>query len=105
MIDLILNGSPEILTVPVEYNKWNVQNYQINFDGIVKILEEQTERRGDESPADLESFRTLKTCPGCGGARLKKESLHTKVGDRNIYELACMDIATLAAWFGGKELI
>lgn len=103
IVSLILNGSPEILTVPVEYNKWNVQNYQINFDGIIKILEEQTERRGDEAVADLENFRTLKICPVCGGARLKKESLHFKISDKNIHELATMDISALAAWFDTVE--
>ncbi|TZF85763.1 excinuclease ABC subunit UvrA (plasmid) [Pedobacter sp. BS3] len=103
IIHIILNGSHELLTVPVEYNKWNVQNYQITFDGIIKILEEQTERRGDESSGDLESFRAVKTCPECHGARLKKESLHIKVADKNIFELACMDIAQLSAWFQDIE--
>ncbi|MDF3078140.1 MAG: excinuclease subunit [Sphingobacteriaceae bacterium] len=98
-IDLILRGTQEILTVPVEYNKWNVQNYQITFDGIIKILEEQTERRGDDVGEDLENFRVLKTCPECEGARLKKESLHFKVADKNIFELATLDIALLSEWF------
>src|SRR5690606_30959535 len=99
IIDIILNGSDEIITVPVAYNKWNVQNYQITFDGIIKILEEQTERRGDAAIDDLEGFRVLKTCPVCEGARLKKESLHFKIAGKNIYELASMDISALFAWF------
>src|SRR5690606_12184855 len=72
IIQIILNGSHDIITVPVEYNKWNVQNYQIEFDGIIKMLEEQNERRGDEIGEDLENFRILKVCPECNGARLKK---------------------------------
>ncbi len=103
IIDMILMGSHEIITVPVEYNKWNVQNYQITFDGIIKILEEQTERRGDDFTGDLENFRVLKTCPDCHGARLKKESLHIKVGNKNIFELASMDISLLAEWFADIE--
>ncbi|WP_411273995.1 excinuclease ABC subunit UvrA [Daejeonella sp.] len=103
MIEIILNGSQEIVTVPVEYNKWNVQNYQISFDGIIKMLEEQTERRGDDVGEDLENYRALKKCPECGGARLKKESLHIKVDQKNIYELACMDIANLYHWFEHLE--
>jgi excinuclease ABC subunit A len=55
ILEIILNGSQDIITVPVEYNKWNVQNYQISFDGIIKMLEEQTERRGDEVGEDLET--------------------------------------------------
>jgi excinuclease ABC subunit A len=67
------------------------------------MLEEQTERRGDEVGEDLENFRVLKTCPECFGARLKKESLHIKVDQKNIYELACMDISSLSKWFEGLE--
>lgn len=102
-LDIILNGTPEMISVPVEYNKWNVQNYQISFDGIIRMLEEQQERRGDEGIDDMENYRVLRTCPVCNGARLKKESLHFKVDEKNIFELACMDITTLDAWFTGLE--
>jgi excinuclease ABC subunit A len=67
------------------------------------MLEEQTERRGDEVGEDLENYRVLKTCPECHGARLKKESLHIKVNEKNIYELACMDISQLFEWFDNLE--
>jgi len=103
LIDIILNGSDDVLTVPVAYNSWNVKNYQIEFEGIIKLLEEQHERRGEEAMADLENFRSIKPCPECEGARLKKESLNFKVADKNIYELACMDIAQLADWFTELE--
>lgn len=102
-LDIILNGSTEMITVAVEYNKWNVQSYQVSFDGIIRMLEEQQERRGDEGMDDMENYRVLKTCPVCDGARLKKESLHFKVDNKNIFELACMDIRTLQEWFAGLE--
>jgi excinuclease ABC subunit A len=102
-IDLILNGSQELLSVAVEYNKWNVQNYQITFDGIIKLLEEQNEKKGEGAVDDMENFRKLKTCPECHGARLKKESLHFKVDGKNIFELAEMDINTLKLWFVDVE--
>jgi excinuclease ABC subunit A len=101
-IDILLHGTEELLSVPVEYNKWNVQNYQITFDGIIKMLEEQNEKKGGISD-DLDSFRVLKTCPLCEGARLKKESLHFKVDEKNIYELSSMDISKLSIWFDGLE--
>lgn len=99
-IDLILNGANELLSVSVEYNKWNVQNYQITFDGIIKLLEEQQDRRSDTANADdMDAFRKLKTCPVCNGARLKQESLHFKIDGKNIFDLAEMDILTLRSWF------
>ncbi len=103
IVNIILNGSDDIITVPVEYNKWNVQNYQITFDGIIKMLEEQTEKRGEEASEDLENYRVLRKCPECEGARLKKESLHIKVNQKNIFELASMDISNLSTWFDGVE--
>jgi len=103
-IDIILNGTHDLLSVAVEYNKWNVQNYQITFDGIIKLLEEQTERRSDTANADdMDAFRKLKTCPECAGARLKKESLHFKVDGKNIFDLAEMDILSLKTWFIAVE--
>ncbi|MFD0751060.1 excinuclease ABC subunit UvrA [Mucilaginibacter calamicampi] len=102
-LDLILNGTQELLTVAVEYNKWNVQSYQITFEGIIRMLEEQQERRNDEGMDDMENYRVLKTCPTCEGARLKKESLHFKVDHKNIFELSSMDIVTLRDWFNGLE--
>ncbi len=102
-IQLILNGSPELISVAVEYNKWNVQNYQVTFDGVIKLLEEQQERKGDGPSADMDSFRRVKTCPVCNGARLKKESLHFKIDGKSIFELAEMDIATVKTWYENLE--
>ncbi|MFI5137482.1 MAG: excinuclease ABC subunit UvrA [Sphingobacteriales bacterium] len=102
-LDIILNGSTEMITVAVEYNKWNVQSYQVSFDGVIRMLEEQQERRGEEGMDDMENYRVLRTCPVCEGARLKKESLHFKVDNKNIFDLACMDIRTLQGWFAGLE--
>jgi excinuclease ABC subunit A len=102
-LDIILNGTPELLSVAVEYNKWNVQNYQISFDGIIKLLEEQQEKKGEGAVDDMEAFRKLKTCPVCNGARLKKESLHFKIDGKNIFELADLDINSLKNWYTGLE--
>lgn len=103
-IDIILNGTPELLSVAVEYNKWNIQNYQITFEGVIKLLEEQEDKRSDTANADdMDNFRKLKTCPLCNGARLKKESLHFKVDGKNIFDLAEMDILSLKTWFSAVE--
>ncbi|WP_082458731.1 excinuclease ABC subunit UvrA [Pedobacter sp. Leaf216] len=99
IINIILNGSPDLIKVEVEYNKWNVQNYNITFDGIIKMLEEQNEKRSESASDDMDEFRKLKTCPECHGARLKKESLHFKVDGKNIFELSSMDINNLHQWF------
>jgi excinuclease ABC subunit A len=103
IINIILNGTHELLSVAVEYNKWNVQNYQITFDGVIKLLEEQQERKGEGAVDDMEAFRKLKTCPVCNGARLKKESLHFKIDGKNIFEVSEMDISSIKQWYTDLE--
>jgi excinuclease ABC subunit A len=103
IINIILNGTHELLSVAVEYNKWNVQNYQITFDGVIKLLEEQQERKGEGAVDDMEAFRKLKTCPVCNGARLKKESLHFKIDGKNIFEVSEMDISSIKHWYTDLE--
>lgn len=103
IINIILNGTHELLSVAVEYNKWNVQNYQITFDGLIKLLEEQQERKGEAAVDDMEAFRKLKTCPVCNGARLKKESLHFKIDGKNIFEVSEMDISSIKLWYTDLE--
>ncbi len=56
----------------------------------------------DESPA-LEDFRTQVVCPSCHGDRLKVESLHFKIDNKNIAELSALDIVALNDWFDGLE--
>ncbi|MBK1440639.1 excinuclease ABC subunit UvrA [Parapedobacter sp. ISTM3] len=101
-LDILLYGAEEDVTVPVSYSSWNTKDYKITFAGIFKMLEEQNERLGLNGQ-NLDDYRVQKVCPVCEGARLKKESLHFKIGGKNIHELAAMDITTLAAWFDAVE--
>jgi len=103
IIDMVLNGSDDILEVKMPKSRWSDQeNYKIHFEGIFKMLEEQYERKGEEG-ADLDNFRSQKVCPSCHGARLKIESLHFKVAGKNIFELSSMDLRQLYDWFSGLE--
>ncbi len=99
-LDIIFDGSPDVITVPVSYNKWNVKNYQIVFEGIFKIIEEQSERKSSDS---IDNFQSTSICPVCDGAKLKKEALHFLINGKNISELASMDILELVAWFETLE--
>lgn len=103
VVDILLNGSPDLIKVTVEYNKYNVENYSITFDGIIKMLEEQHEKKGENATGDIDSFRKVNVCPECHGARLKKESLFFKIDGKNIFELSSMDISLLKSWFEGLE--
>ncbi|MGK6350630.1 excinuclease ABC subunit UvrA [Parapedobacter sp. DT-150] len=101
-LTILLYGTEEAITVPVSYSSWNTKEYKISFEGLFKMLEEQSERL-EQQGQNLDEYRAQKVCPACHGARLKKESLHFKIAGQNIHELAVMDITSLAAWFEGVE--
>ena len=75
------------------------------FEGIIPMLKRWFTGTGTtESMREwVEKFMELKSCPGCNGARLKKESLWFKVDEANIAELSSLNLDKLAAWFGGIE--
>lgn len=104
IIDILLNGCADVILVPYQFNSGYSQNYKVHFDGIIKMLEDQQSRRSEETAAEMDDFRSLKVCPECDGARLKKESLHFRIGDKNIFQLASMDLWQLSEWFKDIEL-
>lgn len=101
-IDILLFGGEEPISLTVSYGSYGSREYSVKFSGLFKMLEEMHGRGSDDSPA-LDDFRTQTTCPSCKGARLKKESLYFKVDNKNISELASMDILTLRNWMEGIE--
>jgi excinuclease ABC subunit A len=52
----------------------------------------------------LSRWRSYRTCPSCAGTRLRPEALATKVGGKNIAELAVMKIRDAAEFFRALEL-
>ena len=51
----------------------------------------------------VQKYMTLKGCPTCNGARLKKESLWFRVDGNNISSLSEMGLDKLMQWFTGIE--
>ncbi|WP_426789856.1 excinuclease ABC subunit UvrA [Sphingobacterium sp. WOUb80] len=102
-IDQLLFGNKEEpIVVTVSYGSYGTREYRVEFEGIFKMLEEFSGKSSYEAPS-LDDFRTKVTCPTCAGARLKKESLHFKIADKNIHELSTMDITSIKEWFDQVE--
>ncbi|MEI2270865.1 excinuclease ABC subunit UvrA [Sphingobacterium sp. ML3W] len=102
-IDQLLFGNKEEpIVVTVSYGSYGTREYRVEFEGIFKMLEEFSGKSSDEAPS-LDDFRTKVTCPTCEGARLKKESLHFMIADKNIHELSTLDISALKEWFDQVE--
>ena len=101
VLEIILYG--DNVPVAVSSKKYPGTQWNTKFEGIIKFLEKQKEEGTEKTRKWIEDFMTVKVCPSCEGARLKKESLHFKVGGANISELARMDIAELGNWFSDVE--
>ncbi len=98
-VNVILYGSEEVFKVKNDY-LGVTSTYSLNFEGIISFINSQ---HAEAAPAGIRkwvsSFMNKKPCPECNGARLKKESLWFKVGEKNIAELSEMDLVNLFTWF------
>lgn len=101
VLDTILYGDD--VPVAVSSKKYPGTQWNTRFEGIIKFLEKQMEEGTEKTRQWISDFMTVKTCPECDGARLKKESIHFRIADKNISQLAEMDIETLSHWFVGLE--
>jgi excinuclease ABC subunit A len=52
----------------------------------------------------LSRWRSYRTCPACGGARLRPEALAVRISGKNIAELSQLKIIDLVAWLDALEL-
>ena len=70
--------------------------YDVAFEGLIKNVERRYRETGSETTKqEYESFMQITPCPACHGQRLKPESLAVTVGDKNIFEVTDMSIASL----------
>ena len=98
--DLLLYGSGS-RSFDVGYTYAGKEHlYPQNFQGAVPYVEEI--RLNASSPKLrewAESFMVSQTCPVCGGARLKQESLQVKVGGLNIAEVEALPLPEALEFF------
>ncbi len=79
-------------------------DYFIEFEGIVKYLQATTENDDSkEAQKWSEQFMTTRLCPDCKGERLNRESLSYRIWDKNISQVANMDISELYHWLDDAE--
>lgn len=79
-------------------------NYMMTYEGLIKYIDSQREDNPSlKAQKWANQFVRTIPCPECNGMRLKKESLWFKIDNRNIAELAQMDMIQLGDWFSGLE--
>ena len=79
-------------------------DYFVEFDGVVKYLLNAMEQDDSKDAQKwAEQFMSTRQCPECKGGRLNRESLSYRIWDKNISEVANMDISELYAWLDEAE--
>ncbi len=70
------------------------------FEGVIPNLKRRyLETSSEYSREEIEAFMSNSTCESCMGARLRPESLHVKVGQRNIHEVTTLSIGEALTFF------
>jgi excinuclease ABC subunit A len=97
VLNIILYGSEDPLYVKPEIE--GLSPTRVTFEGIVNFMREyNVENMPSSIRKWVSQFVNEKVCPECEGQRLKKESLHFRIGNQSIADLARMDISELIVW-------
>ena len=99
----ILYGSLDTIRIDKELVHTS-SDYYVTFDGVVKYLRNVMDN--DESTSGqkwADQFLAECECPECHGQRLNREALSYRVWDKNISELALMDLNELREWLDKVE--
>lgn len=100
-LNTILYGGDETLKIELDFMPTEL-TYNLGYEGLMYMLKRWYEETTSEKLRTwAEDFMSIVECPECKGYRLKKESLHFKLAETHIGELATKDLHQLLIWFEG----
>ena len=99
----ILYGSLENVRIDKELVHTS-SDYFVEYDGVIKYLRSVMENEETTAGAKwADQFLAECECPECHGQRLNREALSYRIWDKNIAELANMDLSELHEWIDTCE--
>ena len=106
-LSVIMNGSDDTLILK-NTPLGNASNYVLSFEGIANYISNQNsdDDNGNGSKAKKKwagQFIKKVSCPDCGGNRLHREALQFRIAEKNIAQVAQMDIKDLVSFFADIE--
>ncbi len=103
-LDEILNGTTERLIIK-DHVLGSSSSFFTPYEGLVKYIEMQNSTdASSQAQKWAGQYVSVVQCGECNGMRLNKEALHYRIADKNIAELANMDISTLYQWLSEVEI-
>jgi excinuclease ABC subunit A len=97
-LEIILHGTNEVMTI--EHKTIGVtKEYKVNFEGVIHFIANQSKDAKSRSIQRwADDFMENVTCGTCGGARLRKESLHFKMVGQSISDVSTMSLIDFNNW-------
>jgi excinuclease ABC subunit A len=92
-------------TLPAAERRFFLHGKSGRFVGVFPFLRAlEVKRYKQYIRVFLRQYQMARTCPACGGGRLRPEALAVKVDNRSIGDLARLTADQLCAWVAGLEL-
>lgn len=102
-LDEIMYGTVENIRIDKDQIKTSSDLF-IPFEGVIKYMKNVTDADDSASAKKwADQFLAECSCPECNGKRLNREALSYRIWDKNISELADMDISELRSWTDEAE--
>jgi excinuclease ABC subunit A len=100
-IDLLLYGSgDEEISVRYKNQRGRVRLWTTTYEGVIPNLERRYKETSSEYiRSEIERYMTTHPCPGCGGKRLKPESLAVTVAGKSIAQVTEMSVSQALDFF------
>src|SRR5262245_51903677 len=91
-----------------ESTKIKVDGINLTYLGLIpqiqkSFLSKDVDALQPHIRAFVERAITFTTCPECGGTRLAKEALSSRIDGKNIADVCAMQISDLAVWVRGLD--
>ena len=104
-LDKILYGTGTEV-IDFEFTSYSgTRKFSQPFEGVIPTLERRHSETKSQGMRDFyELYMSESDCPTCEGARLSKNSLSVKVGDKNINELTDMSIDKIKNYLNSLKL-
>lgn len=104
-LEKILYGTGTELIEFEHESPFGIRKFKAPFEGVLPTLERRHNETKSQGMRDFyEMYMSDSECPTCKGARLKKEILSIKVGDKNINELTAMSIRKMQNYLNHLDL-
>jgi len=101
----ILNGSGDEEIEFTFQRGHHRHDYARPFEGVLQWLDRRYKETESEGIREvLESYMSMRPCPGCKGARLKKESLFVRFNGKSIDLVTAMSIKQAVSFFADPKL-